>query len=162
PIALSVSASATGDGNTLQSLVISAIPVGAVLSDGHGHTFTATASTTSVDVHAWTLTGLTIDTSHVSGNDEANFTLQVTATEKDADGNTSSTTASETVTVTPEAPSLSASPASGVEGSPIALHISASGDDPGESLASLVIGAIPVGDTLSDGHGNTFTSTAGH
>jgi VCBS repeat-containing protein len=165
PIALSIAASASGlpgDGNTLQSLVISAIPVGAVLNDGHGHSFTATNATTSVDVLGWTLSGVTIDTSNAQGGDEANFTLQVTATEKDADGNTSSATASETVTVTPEEPSISASPATGVEGSPIALHISASGDERGDSLASLVIGAIPVGDTLSDGHGHSFTATAGH
>jgi hypothetical protein len=57
---------------------------------------------------------------------------------------------------------LSASPATGVEGSPIALRISASGDDLGESLASLVVGAIPSGDTLSDGHGNSFTASAGN
>ena len=135
PIALSVSASSnglTGDSNSLQSLVISAIPVGAVLSDGHNHSFTATNSVTSVNVLGWTLTSLTINTANVQGNDEANVTLQVTATEKDADGNTSSTTVSEKVTVTPEAPSISASPASGVEGSPIALHVRASGDDPGD------------------------------
>src|SRR5262249_19256198 len=106
--------------------------------------------------------GLTINTSNVTGNDEANVTLQLTATETDADGNTSSTSVSETVTVTPGAPSLSASTATGTEGSPIALHISASGDDPGESLASLVIDAIPIGDTLSDGHGHSFTASAGH
>jgi VCBS repeat-containing protein len=164
PIALAISASANGlpgDGNSLQSLVISAIPVGAVLSDGHGHSFTATNATTSVDVLGWTLTGLTIDTEHAQGGDEANFTLQVTATAKDADGNTSSTTASEHVTVTPEAPSISASSATGVVGSPIALHVGASGDEAGDSLASLVIGAIPVGDTLSDGHGHSFTAAVG-
>ena len=164
PIALDISASSNGlpgDSNSLQSLVVSAIPVGAVLSDGQGHSFTATNATTSVNVLGWTLSGLTINTANVQGNDEANFTLQMTATEKDADGNTSSIIASEHVTVTPGAPSISTSPATGVEGSPIALHISASGDDPGESVASLVIGAIPIGDTLSDGHGNSFTASAG-
>ena len=163
PIALDISASSNGlpgDSNSLQSLVVSAIPVGAVLSDGQGHSFTATNATTSVNVLGWTLSGLTINTANVQGNDEANFTLQMTATEKDADGNTSSIIASEHVTVTPGAPSISTSPATGVEGSPIALHISASGDDPGESVASLVIGAIPIGDTLSDGQGHSFTASA--
>ena len=131
-----------------------------MLSDGHGHSFTATNSTTSVNVLGWTLSGLTINTANVSGNDEANFTLQLTAIERDADGNTSSTIASEKVTVTPNSPSISASPATGVEGSPIALHISASGDDPGKSLASLVVGAIPIGDTLSDGQGHSFMASA--
>src|SRR5437879_97758 len=46
--------------NSLSSLVVSAIPVGAVLSDGHGNSFTATAGNTSVDVHNWNLSSLTI------------------------------------------------------------------------------------------------------
>src|SRR5438309_1035680 len=40
--------SLTGDTNSLQSLAVSAIPVGATLSDGNGHSFTAGAGNTSV------------------------------------------------------------------------------------------------------------------
>src|SRR5204863_7905846 len=48
-----------GDANSLAALVVSAIPVGATLSDG-SHSFTATAGNTSVDVHGWNLAGLAI------------------------------------------------------------------------------------------------------
>src|SRR5262249_58160347 len=49
-----------GHSNSLQSLVVSGIPVGDTLSDGHGHSFTATAGNTQVDVNGWTLSSLTI------------------------------------------------------------------------------------------------------
>ena len=140
-------------------MVVSAIPVGAVLSDGHGHSFTATAGSTSTNIAAWTLTSLKITPANA-----AEFTLSIAATEKDAQGNLSTTvTASETVTINPVAPTLAPVAATGVEGSPIALNLGASaknlaGDS--NSLATLTISAIPVGATLSDGV-NTFTATTG-
>ena len=87
-----------GDGthNSMYSLVVSAIPVGAVLTDG-SNSFTATAGHTSVNVNGWTLTSLKITppTGFLG-----NFTLTVTGTETDAEGNLSaSTTAIENVTV---------------------------------------------------------------
>ena len=162
PIALNLGAalkSVSGDANSWASVVVSAIPVGAVLSDGHGHSFTATAGSTSTDVAAWTLTSLKITPANA-----ADFTLSIAATEKDAQGNLSTTvTASETVTINPVAPTLAPVAETGVEGSPIALNLGASaknlaGDS--NSLATLTISAIPVGATLSDGV-NTFTATAG-
>src|SRR5947199_2609836 len=48
-----------GDANALASLTISAIPVGATLSDGT-HSFTAGAGSTAVDVAGWNLARLTI------------------------------------------------------------------------------------------------------
>src|SRR5204863_4034942 len=90
-----------GDANSLAALVVSAIPVGATLSDGT-HSFTATAGNTSVDVHAWNLAGLAI-----TPTNDANFTLSVAATTRDAEGNLSATTsATEAITVTPLAPTL--------------------------------------------------------
>ena len=76
----------TGDSNTLASLVVSAIPIGATLSDGT-HAFTATIGNTSVDVSSWTLTSLT-----VTPTNDTNFSLSVTASAKDAEGNLSTTT----------------------------------------------------------------------
>src|ERR1700730_14564144 len=162
PIALNLGASVNGlagDANSLASLTISAIPVGATLSDGT-HTFTATAGNTSVDVHGWNLSSLT-----VTSTNDANFTLSIAATARDAEGNLSAVpTATETVTVNPLTPTLAPVAETGLEGSPIALDLGASvnglaGD--ANSLASLTISAIPVGATLSDGT-HSFTASAGN
>ena len=90
--------------NTLSSLVVSAIPVGAVLSDGHGNTFTASLGNTSVDVSGWSYTSLTITPAN-----DTNFTLQVAATRRATpEGNLSTTTTNtESVTVNPTAPTES-------------------------------------------------------
>src|SRR5437588_206257 len=152
---------AAGDSNSLSSLVVSAIPVGAVLSDGHGNSFTATAGNTSVDVHNWNLSSLTITPAN-----DANFTLGIAATAKDAEGNLSTTArGTELGTVNPTAPSVAPVAEIGVEGTAIALNLGvtvngAAGDS--NSLSSLVVSAIPVGAVLSDGHGNSFTATAGN
>jgi fibronectin-binding autotransporter adhesin len=147
-----------GDSNSLASLVVSAVPVGATLTDGT-HSFTASEGSTSVDVHGWNLTSLTI-----TPTDAANFSLGVAATEKDAEGNLSTTTtATEQITVTPEAPTVSPVAESGIAGTPIALDLGVTvngltGDS--NSMASLMVSTIPIGATLSDGHGNSFTASA--
>ena len=158
----------SGDGNSLASLVVSAIPVGATLHDDQGHTFTATAGSGNqpVDVHSWDLTALSITPAN-----DTNFTLSVAATEKDADGDLSATTTNtETVTVAPDAPTVTwgTGTASGTEGSAIALQTigyiikSEAGDVPGTNkLQSLVISSIPVGAVLADDRGHTFTATVG-
>ena len=150
----------TDDTNSLSSLMVSAIPVGAILSDDQGNTFTAIAGTTSVDVHSWDLSHLTITPA-----DAANFSLSVTATTQDAEGNLSiPVTNTEAVTVTPEAPTVSPVAESGVEGTAIALDLGTTVNgltDDTNSLSSLMVSAIPVGAILSDDQGNTFTAIAG-
>src|SRR3984893_2794599 len=147
-----------GDANALATVVVSAIPLGATLSDGT-HTFTASAGSTSVDVHSWNLAGLTVTPAA-----DANFTLSVAATTRDAEGNLSTTTtATEAVTVNPLAPGLAPVAASGLEGAAIALNLGATvnglaGD--ANALATVVVSAIPLGATLSDGT-HTFTASAG-
>src|SRR5207248_457570 len=90
-----------GDANRLAALVVSAIPVGATLSDG-SHSFTATAGHTSVDVHGWHLAGLAITPTR-----DANLSPCTTLSRSDAEGKLSATTtATETITVNPPAPSL--------------------------------------------------------
>ncbi|WP_039014987.1 hypothetical protein, partial [Cupriavidus sp. IDO] len=144
---------------SLASLVVSAIPAGATLSDG-SHSFTADASHSSVDIHGWSLSSLTI-----TPPNDTNFTLNVAATATDGEGNLSTTTtATEAVTVHPLAPTLAPVAESGVEGAAIALNLGATvnglaGD--GNSLASLVVSAIPAGATLSDGS-HSFTADASH
>jgi hypothetical protein len=141
-------------GGGLLSAIISGLPVGAILSDGRGHSFTATAGKTSVDAHTWYLPGLSI----VAPND-TNFTLTLTGT--DLLGRVASAT--QAVIVSPLAPAVAPVAAAGVEGAAIALNLGATvnsraGDT--NSLASLVVSAIPVGATLSDGT-NKFTAKSG-
>ncbi|WP_024519555.1 Ig-like domain-containing protein [Bradyrhizobium sp. Tv2a-2] len=152
-----------GHSNSVQSLVVSGIPVGAVLTDCT-NSFTATSGNTSVDVESWNLSKLKI----IPPND-TNFTLTVTATDQDA--NTAS--ASEQVSVAPEAPCLHPVTAHGNEDTAIALNLGvaakslsgANGDVSPNSLDTLVVKDIPVGATLSDGTGlpgHSFTATADH
>src|SRR5438309_1739674 len=144
PIALDLGATVNGlagDANSLASVRESAIPGGARLPDGT-HSFTASAGNTAVDVHGRNLAGLAI-----TPTNDANFSLSIAATARDAEGNQSTTTtsATEAITVTPLAPSLAPVAETGLEGSPIALDLGAgvnglAGD--ANSLASLVVSAI--------------------
>ena len=155
--------SVPGHSNSVQSLVVSGIPVGAVLTDGT-NCFMATSGDTSVDVKSWNLSSLKI-----TPPNDTNFTLTVTATDQDA--NTAST--GELVTVAPLAPALNPVAAHGNEDTAIALDLGAmarslsgaNGDASPNSLATLVVSDIPVGATLSDGTGlpgHQFTATAGN
>ena len=95
----------TGDSNSLNTLTISGVPSGAILSDGTNHV--TSDGSTPINVKGWTLSSLTVDTSHATIPD-GNFQLTATATEKDGDSDISTqATATESVTVTPTAPTLS-------------------------------------------------------
>jgi hypothetical protein len=155
--------SVPGHSNSVQSLVVSGIPVGAVLTDCT-NSFVATSGDTSVDVKSWDLSKLKI-----TPPNDTNFTLTVTATDQDA--NTAST--GELVTVAPLAPALNPVAAHGNEDTAIALDLGAmarslsgaNGDASPNSLGTLVVSDIPVGATLSDGTGlpgHQFTATAGN
>ena len=152
-----------GHSNSVQSLVVSGIPVGAVLTDGT-HCFVATSGDTSVDVKSWNLSNLKI-----TPPNDTNFILTVTATDQDANA----ASANELVTVAPLAPYLNPVAAHGSEGTAIALDLGAmakslsgaNGDAPPNSLATLVVSDIPVGATLSDGTGlpgHSFTASEGN
>src|SRR5205085_1167817 len=115
---------------------------------------------TSVDVSAWNLSSLTI-----TPMTDTNFSLTATATVRDADGNATTATTSEAVNVNPLAPSITwGASTPGTEGSAIALGTLAAtgngltGDT--NTLQSLVVSAIPIGATLSDGQRHSFTATA--
>ncbi len=148
----------TNAGDSLASLLVSDIPVGAVLSDGT-NSFTATKGAQSVDIATWSLTSLTI-----MPPDSANFVLGLSATEKDPSGDVSAaSTSSLAVSVVPEAPAITADAVSGAQGSPIALNLGVSaaglaGDS--NSLSAVTIGSIPVGATISDGT-HSFTAISG-
>jgi hypothetical protein len=106
---------ANGDAtpNSLDTLVVSYIPMGATLSDGTGlpdHSFTATADNASQDVAGWDLSSLTITP---RAEFEECFKLTIAATERDSEGDISATvTATEVVTIAPVAqPPTASAPA---------------------------------------------------
>ncbi len=153
-----VIANPTGDSNSL-TLKLSGIPTGTVLTDGTtAHTVTVGSTAQVIDVSSWTLANIV-----VKPINDTNFTVSIAATSTDAAGVSSKVaTANEYVDVTPKAPSVASILKSGVEGSPIGIPLAPqiqqlTGDASKNSLASLVISAIPAGATLTLGtHSTTF------
>src|SRR5204862_4435972 len=74
----------------------------ATLLDFRRVLFPSSAGNTSVNVGGWTLSSL-----RVTPTNDANFTLTATATTLDADGNTSTASITEAVTVNPLAATVS-------------------------------------------------------
>ena len=151
----------TVTGASLASFVIGGIPDGAVITDGTpGHTYASRSSADgSVDVASWNLSTLTITPA-----DAANFTLKALVTAIDGDGYDYSLPETEIVTVNPAAPTVAPVAESGIEGRWIALNLGTTANGlPGDtnSLASLVVSTIPIGATLNDGHGHSFTASVG-
>ena len=161
-IALSVDPSLTDtDGSELLSLEISAIPVGATLSDGT-NSFTATSGNTTADITGWTLSSLAITPPADSDTD---FTLTIVATSVEAENSDLAVRTAElavTVAAIADAPTLDIEDATGNQDAAIALSIDpALVDGDGSETLSVVVGGIPLGATLSDG-ANSFTATAGN
>jgi hypothetical protein len=156
----------TGDSNSLASLTIAGVPKGATLEDGT-HSIVSDGST-PIDVVGWTLSSLKVQTVN-----DSNFTLTATAVEKDGDSPadfSAPKTASEVVTVTPEAPAVSWAAGSSVAGSntvDIGLDVNAlgltgtDGDGTHNSLHSVTISGIPDGAVLSDGGTHSETVSGG-
>ncbi|VVO99529.1 hypothetical protein PS876_02725 [Pseudomonas fluorescens] len=88
------------DGSETLSVKISGAPVGSVLSDGAGHSFTVTASNGEANVTGWSLGSLTVTPpTYYNGQ----FNLTVTSTSTEAVGGSASSTATIPVTVVPAA-----------------------------------------------------------
>ncbi|WP_422630822.1 immunoglobulin-like domain-containing protein, partial [Pseudomonas mucidolens] len=86
------------DGSETLSVKIGGIPAGAVLSDGAGHTFTATNGLSEVNVTGWDLNNLTLKPlPYTSGQ----YHLTVTSTSTESLGGSASTVAQLPVTVYP-------------------------------------------------------------
>ncbi|WP_460143873.1 retention module-containing protein [Pseudomonas sp. S2_A02] len=86
------------DGSESLSVKISGIPAGSVLTDGAGHTFTATATNGETNVTGWNLGTLTVTPPpYYNGQ----FTLTVTSTSTEALGGSAPSTAQIPVTVYP-------------------------------------------------------------
>ncbi|MBV7498128.1 retention module-containing protein [Pseudomonas sp. PDM24] len=86
------------DGSESLSVKISGIPAGSVLTDGAGHTFTASATSGEANVTGWNLGTLTVTPPpYYNGQ----FTLTVTSTSTEAHGGSAPSTAQIPVTVYP-------------------------------------------------------------
>ncbi|MBK5377809.1 LapA family giant adhesin [Pseudomonas sp. TH43] len=86
------------DGSETLSVKISGAPVGSVLSDGAGHTFTVTATSGDANVTGWSLGSLTVTPPpYYNGQ----FNLTVTSTSTEQVGGSASSTATIPVTVVP-------------------------------------------------------------
>ncbi|WP_435034261.1 LapA family giant adhesin [Pseudomonas neuropathica] len=86
------------DGSETLSVKISGAPVGSVLSDGAGHTFTVTASSGDANVTGWNLGSITVTPPpYYNGQ----FNLTVTSTSTEMVGGSASSTATIPVTVVP-------------------------------------------------------------
>ncbi|WP_456024079.1 immunoglobulin-like domain-containing protein [Pseudomonas protegens] len=86
------------DGSETLSVKISGAPVGSVLSDGAGHTFTVTATGGDANVTGWNLGSLTVTPPpYYNGQ----FNLTVTSTSTEMVGGSASSTATIPVTVVP-------------------------------------------------------------
>ncbi|WLG62653.1 LapA family giant adhesin [Pseudomonas sp. FP1762] len=86
------------DGSETLIVKISGAPVGSVLSDGAGHTFTVTASNGEANVTGWNLGSLTVTPpTYYNGQ----FNLTVTSTSTEQVGGSASSTATIPVTVVP-------------------------------------------------------------
>jgi hypothetical protein len=145
----------TPSGNTLTSVLVSGVSLGATLSDGT-HSFVASAGTTAVNVLGWNYATLSVKPSN-----DTNISLSAQA--KDSSDNASAV-AAETVTVNPLAPTVAPGPVSRIVGQRIALNLgTASNDLAGDtnSLSSMTISGIPSGATLSNTNGNTLTVSGG-
>src|SRR5438105_4084580 len=93
---------AAGDSKRLYWLVVSAIPVGAMLSDVFSSRRRHTSSTRD-----WSSDVCSSDLLTITPANDANFTLGIAATAKDAEGNLSTTTSgTELVTVNSTAPKI--------------------------------------------------------
>ena len=147
-VSLTINSSlADNDGSETLTLAISGVPTGATLSAG-----------TNNGGGNWSLTPAQLANLSITPplNYSGTFNLTVTATSHE-NGTTSNTVSTLPVTIggVPDLPTLSVQTASGSEGSPIALNISAAlTDTDGSETLSVTITGVPTGATLSAGTNN--------
>ena len=140
------------DGSELLSVTVAGLPAGVTLSAG-----------TDNGDGSWTLTADQLDglTMTVPDGAEQDFSLNISATSTEADGDTSTVT--QTVSISgADMPTLELADAAGGEDSAIALDISAALADADEIL-SVEVAGVPSGATLSAGTDNgdgTWTLSA--
>ena len=148
-IALDIGAGLTDtDGSETLSVTVSGMPAGATLSAG-----------TDNGDGSWTLAAGELANLSVTPPEDfsGDFTLSVTATATEDDGDAASVLDTITVSVegVADAPTLSVSDAAGAEDTAIALDISAGlSDVDGSEVLSITVGNVPAGAMLSAGFDN--------
>jgi translation elongation factor EF-1beta len=144
--------------DTVESISLSGIPDGAVLTDGSGNEITVTDGV--ADVAPGDLAGLSITPPE---NSDADFSLTMSVTTVDGDDTaTSTSTFDVAVAADADAPTVTATDVSGSEDGSIDLDIaSALTDTDGSESLSVTLSGIPDGAVLTDGSGNEITVTDG-
>src|SRR5262249_18641040 len=148
-IPLNISDSLQGTAS-LTSVTISGIPAGAILSN------TANGMLTVVN-GSITLTQAQLAGLAITPAGDLNFSLSIVANAVDNDGYHYAAVATEAVTISPLAPSVSWAAgdkvfdAAGLEAA-IALNVGINGDADHNSIASVVISNIQIGAVLTDGN----------
>ncbi|MBX3606480.1 MAG: VCBS domain-containing protein [Piscinibacter sp.] len=157
------------DGSETLALRVSALPVGATLTDGT-RTFTATAGSTSVDVSGWTLGNLRLVP---PANYAGTINLAVSATATDSNGSTSTSQGTLPVQVraVADAPAVigqsllvSVAQSSGTAAVLNLPVIATLLDTDGSESLSITISGVPTGATLNHGSSNgsgTWTLAGG-
>ncbi|MCP4121726.1 MAG: calcium-binding protein, partial [Bacteroidetes bacterium] len=154
-IPLTINIELTNGSDTLKDITISGVPAGAELSAGVNN-----------NDGSWTLTqnqlaGLTLTPPEHSGGD---FTLTVSATTEDSNGDTATDTGTINVTLNAVAdkPILNITNIKGLEKDAIPLNIiapSLADKDGSETLGDIIISGVPDGVTLSAGTYDENTGT---
>ncbi len=151
------------DGSETLRVEISAVPVGATLTDGT-NVFTATTGGTAIDVTNWTLNNLSIQ---APTNSDVDFTLVVTSTATEANGGDAAVNSDAIdvqVTAVADQPTLTVPSTITVDEdteSAVFSITSALTDTDGSETLQLDVSGIPVGATLTDGI-NVFTAATGN
>jgi hypothetical protein len=104
PLSIGARSTDTDGSETLTSVIVSGIPFGTTLTDGHGHSFISgqVAGVTSVDITQWTFQNNNLTVTPPSGfTGDLQFTVAATATDSAilSDGQTHTNTRSVTQTV---------------------------------------------------------------
>ncbi|MEO0328860.1 MAG: putative Ig domain-containing protein [Pseudomonadota bacterium] len=150
------------DGSESLTVIVSDIPVGAVISDGTGSSFTATLGNTSVDVSLWNMADIVVTPVEHSDSD---IVLNITATVTEAiNGDTATSTSNVTfiVKAVADAPTLSTSNETKLQDTEIDLSDNLAGtlvDTDGSESLTYTISNVPAGAsfTVSDGVGGLET-----
>jgi hypothetical protein len=155
PIPISISTAVTDPADHISALVVSGLPVGSVLSDGHGDTFTAVPGLTSVDISSWNLSSLTFSpVTYFSGQ----VPLTVTSSADIGTAAPASTVGTFTVTVT--APPLAVNDTATVnEGTPKTINVLFNDIDASGLPLSVISVTNPAHGSIVVNANNTITYT---
>ncbi|MEM7474764.1 MAG: DUF4347 domain-containing protein, partial [Planctomycetota bacterium] len=140
------------DGSETLSLVASAIPMGATLTDGT-NTFTAGSTNSSVDISSWDITQLQFQAAMHSDVDQS-ITLTLTSMEPNGSSQSVTQQIQYSVNAVADAPTVTTSNVSGGRNQVVSLSgaigVSLVDADGSETITSILISNIPAGAEILD------------